>query len=83
MPAGTTLAAEIVGRDSEGRPWLRSGEITLRLETPLEVPLGARLALTLPQGLSPPSEPAAKPLQRLPAADHALGARLLRLGSRR
>jgi hypothetical protein len=82
---------------------LQSGALRLRLETPLDLPLGARLALVLPQGLPPPGPaqppPAGDPLQRLlaallqqessggaahaagglrlPAADHALAARLL------
>ena len=61
-----------MGRDPHGRLLLQSGAIRLRLETPLDLPLGARLALALPQGLAPPSgaliAPAADPVQRLIAA---------------
>ena len=101
IAAGALLPAEVVERDPQGRLLLQSGALRLRLETPLDLPLGARLALALPQGLPPPSgalpAPAADPVQRLiaallqqastgseagglrlPAADHALAARLLR-----
>lgn len=99
--AGATMPAEVVERDPQGRLLVQSGALRLRLDTPLDLPLGARLALALPQGLPPPSgappAPAADPVQRLiaallqpastggaagglrlPAADHALAARLLR-----
>lgn len=98
------LPAAVVEHDAEGRLLLQSGDLKLRLETPLDLPLGARLTLGLPQGLPPlsgtPPAPLADPVQRLiaallqqestggnaqetgalrlPAADHALGARLLR-----
>jgi hypothetical protein len=104
LAAGATLPAAVADRDARGRLLLQSGDLRLRVETPLDLPLGARLTLVLPQGLPPLSEappaPAADPVQRLitallqrerdpsaaqpgaglrlPAADHALGARLLR-----
>ena len=96
---------EVVDRDARGRLLLQSGDLRLRLETRLDLPLGARLTLALPQDLLPlsgalPAAAAADPVQRLiaallrredpgvatheagalrlPAADHALAARLLR-----
>jgi hypothetical protein len=70
--AGTVVPAEVVARDPHGRLLLHSGTLRLRLETPLDLPLGARLALALPQGLPPPSgalpAPDADPVQRLIAA---------------
>ena len=102
---GVALAAEVVGRDAAGRLLLQAAGLSLRLETPLDLPGGARLQLSLPYGFAPAaaealSAPDDDPLRRaieallqqragsaegrepgalrLPAADHALAAQLLR-----
>ncbi len=103
--AGSRLTAEVDGPDPSGRLLLRAAGLTLRLETAVDVPAGARLQLFLPAGVSaqPPeaaSSTGGDPFERLirallqrppeaggaggadqlrlPAADHALAARLLR-----
>jgi hypothetical protein len=72
LAAGTVLPAKVVGRDPHGHLLLQSGALRLRLETPLDLPPGARLTLALPLGLPPPAgaipAPAADPMQRLVAA---------------
>ena len=104
-PAGGPLTAEVDGPDPSGRLLLRAAGLTLRLETAVDVPAGARLQLFLPAAVTaPPGDAPATTggdafgrlihalLQRpeaaegtggadhlrLPAADHALAARLLR-----
>ena len=68
--AGSLLPAEVVDRDPLGRLLLQSGEMRLRLETRLDLPLGARLQLVLPSSLPPGGAlPAtADPRQRMIAA---------------
>jgi hypothetical protein len=105
VSAGGALTAEVSRSDPSGGLLLRAAGLTLRLETAVDVPAGARLQLVLPDGFaSRPGEPAPTPgddafhqllnalLQRptatgdagglaelrLPPADHALAARLLR-----
>ena len=105
VPAGSPLTAEVDGPDPSGRLLLRAAGLTLRLETAVDVPAGARLQLFLPAAFTAQPEAAAPAaggdafgrlihalLQRppaaegaggvdhlrLPAADHALAARLLR-----
>jgi hypothetical protein len=71
VSAGATLPVEVVDRDPQGRLLLQSGALRLRLETRLDLPLGARLAITLPQGLpalSAARPHAADPVRRLMAA---------------
>jgi hypothetical protein len=102
--SGRTVTAEVVRADPTGSLLLRAPGLTLRLETAVDVPAGARLQLALPAGfltgsVEPPSAAGGDALRRvihallrpaasadpgdagglrLPTADHALAARLLR-----
>ncbi len=103
-PAGGALIAEVVRAGPAGPLLLRAAGLTLRLETAVDVPVGARLQLVLPDSVAIRSDqpdpttsdvalhraisallrpgatgdPGGPPGLRLPAADHALAAGLLR-----
>jgi hypothetical protein len=90
--AGSPLTAEVDGPDPSGRLLLRAAGLTLRLETAVDVPAGARLQLFLPAGFGAQPEAAASTtggdafgrlihalLQRPPGAEGAGGADELRL----
>ena len=102
-PGDGALSAEVLRVDPVGHLLLRAADLTLRLETAVDVPAGARLQLVLPESFAarsgqPAPTVASDPLDRvieallrpaatggpggpaglrLPAADHALAARLL------
>jgi hypothetical protein len=50
--SGNTLSAEVIGAEPAGRVLVRAAGLTLRLETTVDVPAGARLQLVLPDGIA-------------------------------
>jgi hypothetical protein len=67
VASSSEVPAEVAGRESGGRLLMRAAGWTIRVETPVDLPAGARVQLVLPAGTSlpqPASAPVAPPAPR-------------------